>query len=80
MTPCQISARRLAAAFGPSCPPGSLIGEGTAVANIAPFTPATVKETVAVYVRGAQRAILVVKPQLPGAPTEIMDVTPPGAG
>lgn len=72
---CRISARRLAAEFGPSCPARSLIGQGTAVANVAPFTPATVAETVSVYVRGSGRAILVVKPKLPGAPTEIMDVT-----
>ena len=75
---CRVSLRRLAAEFGPSCPGRSRIGRGTAVANIAPFTPATVTETVSVYVRGSRRAILIVKPKLPGAPTEIMNVAAAG--
>ncbi len=69
----------MATPFGPTCPKNSRIGTGTAVANIAPLTPATVDESVNVYVRGAGRAVLVVKPDLPGTPIEIMHASVSGS-
>jgi len=78
VTDCRLTDKQLTTEFGPSCPRASRIGEGTAIANIAPMTPYTVPESVAAYVRGAHQAILVVKPALPADLTEIMPVTVSG--
>ncbi len=75
---CTLTDRQLTKAFGPSCPRDSRIGTGQAVANAMPIQ-AAIKERVHAYVRDSRHVILVVKPNFPGLPKEILPVTVSGS-
>jgi len=67
---CTRTDAQLENQFGPSCPPQSEIGTGSAIANASP-TLQIVKADVTAYVRGSNHMLLVVKPTLAAFASQI---------